>query len=70
MKTMKMGILGSGGIAHTMANTVKRNERCRTLCGGIPNFGKCREFAAGFEFQKAYGSYEELAMTRKLIWSM
>ena len=24
MEKMKMGILGSGGIAHTMANTVKQ----------------------------------------------
>ena len=61
METMKMGILGSGGIAHTMANTVKEMKDVELYAVGSRTLENAEKFAAEFGISKAYGSYEELA---------
>lgn len=42
------------------SNTWK-DERSATLCRSIPQSGKAQAFANEWGFEKAYGSYEELA---------
>lgn len=61
MEKMKMGILGSGGIAHTMANTVKQMADVELYAVGARTLEKAQSFAEEFGMPKAYGSYEELA---------
>ena len=61
METMKMGILGSGGIAHTMANTVKEMKDVELYAVGSRTLKNAEKFAEEFGIPKAYGSYEELA---------
>ena len=56
-----MGILGSGGIAHTMANTVKEMKDVELYAVGSRTLENAEKFAAEFGISKAYGSYEELA---------
>lgn len=63
---MKMGILGSGGIAHTMANTVKQMADVELYAVGARTLEKAQSFAEEFGMPKAYGSYEELAADPEL----
>ena len=64
MEKMKMGILGSGGIAHTMANTVKQMADVELYAVGARTLEKAQSFAEEFGMPKAYGSYEELAVQK------
>lgn len=57
---MKMAILGAGGIASTMANTIRHLEEVECYAIGSRNIDKAKAFAAEYGFEKAYGSYEEL----------
>ena len=66
MEKMKMGILGSGGIAHTMANTVKQMADVELYAVGARTLEKAQSFAEEFGMPKAYGSYEELAADPEL----
>ena len=45
MEKMKMGILGSGGIAHTMANTVKQMADVELYAVGARTLEKAQSFA-------------------------
>ena len=60
MKKLKMAILGAGGIASTMAETISRMEQVECYAVGSRSMEKAQAFAQKFGFQKAYGSYEEL----------
>ena len=66
MEKMKMGILGSGGIAHTMANTVKQMADVELYAVGARTLEKAQSFAEEFGMPKAYGYYEELAADPEL----
>ncbi len=55
MEKMKMGILGSGGIAHTMANTVKQMADVELYAVGARTLEKAQSFAEEFGMPKAYG---------------
>ena len=57
---MKIGIMGAGGIAGVMANTVKAMDTAECYAVASRNLEKARQFAEDFSCQKAYGSYEEL----------
>ena len=65
MKTLKLGILGSGYIATKMAEAVKglesREMGVEAYAVASRNLAKAEEFAKANGFKKAYGSYEELA---------
>lgn len=57
---MKIGILGAGGIAATLAETM--NKMPEVECYGVASrdLVKSQEFIKKHGFQKAFGSYEEM----------
>ncbi|MDO4260448.1 MAG: Gfo/Idh/MocA family oxidoreductase [Eubacteriales bacterium] len=57
---MKIGIIGAGGIAGTMAATVSRMDDVTRCAVASRDLTKARAFAEAYGFEKAYGSYEEL----------
>ena len=65
MKTLKFAILGCGHIATKMAAAVKtlENQGMGVECYAVAsrNLEKATAFAKEYGFEKAYGSYEELA---------
>lgn len=58
---MKFAILAPGKIAHAMAKTVSRLEEVECYAVASRSYERAKEFAEQWNFQKAYGSYEELA---------
>lgn len=61
MRIYKIGIMGAGRIAQTMAKTLDGMEY--TCCYAVASrtLEKAEAFAGEYGFEKAYGSYEELA---------
>ena len=57
---MKMGILGAGRIAVTMAQTIAQMPDVTAWSVGSRSLEKAQAFAKEHGFEKAYGSYEEL----------
>lgn len=57
---MNIGILGAGGIAHTVAGTLVQTDRIRVYAVGARSQERAQAFAAEFGCEKAYGSYEAL----------
>ena len=57
---MKMAILGAGGIAAIMAETIRPLEDVESYAIGSRDIGKAQAFADKYGFRKAYGSYEEM----------
>ena len=60
MKPLKMGIIGSGYIAATMAATVEKMPQAEIYAVASRSKERAEGFASRFSIQKAYGSYEEL----------
>lgn len=58
---MKVGILGVGKIAAVMADTLRRMPQVTCWAVGSRTYEKADGFAKEYGFQRAYGSYEELA---------
>ena len=58
---MNVGILGAGGIAHTMAYTISKMEGVDVTAVGSRTLERAQAFADEFGIPKAYGSYEQLA---------
>ena len=57
---MKIGILGAGHIAGTMAYTMQHLNEAECYAVASRSIEKAEEFASKFEFEKAYGSYEQM----------
>lgn len=57
---MKVGILGAGAIAGTMAETLSGMEGVEKYAIASRSLDKAKIFKEKFGFQKAYGSYEDL----------
>ena len=55
---MKMGILGAGGIAGTMAATIAQMDTVESWAVAARDLSRAQAFAEKYGFQKAYGSYE------------
>lgn len=55
-----MAILGAGGIAAIMAETIRPLEDVESYAIGSRDLGKAQAFAEKYGFRKAYGSYEEM----------
>ena len=57
---MKIGILGAGSIAGTLASTMRQMEdvECYAVASGSQE--KAERFAKEYGFKKAYGSYEKM----------
>lgn len=58
---MNVGILGAGGIAHKMAETICRMEETRLYAVASRSLEKAEDFARQYQIPKPYGSYEEMA---------
>ncbi len=58
---MKVGILGAGSIAGTMAETVNKMRGVELYAVGSRTVEKAKTFAERFNIPKYYGSYEQLA---------
>ncbi len=58
---MRVGIMGVGNIARTMADTLSQMEDAQLYAAASRNKEKAENFAACYGAEKAYGSYEELA---------
>lgn len=63
---IKMGIIGAGVIARTMAATMRAmvNVECRAIASR--DMERARAYADEFGFAKAYGSYEEMLQDPEL----
>lgn len=57
---MKIGILGAGHIAGTLAYTMQHLNEAECYAVASRSIEKAEEFASKFGFEKAYGSYEEM----------
>lgn len=57
----KIGIIGAGHIAEKMAYTVQCMENASCYAVASRSLSKAEAFAVKYGFEKAYGSYEELA---------
>ena len=63
---MKVGIMGAGRIAETMAKTLKESRGVTCYAIGSRSKEKAERFAAANGVKKAYGSYEELVSDPKV----
>ncbi len=57
---VKMGILGAGNIASTMASTIRELDSVECYGVGARDLDRAEVFARKYGFTKAFGSYEEL----------
>ena len=57
---LKMAILGAGGIAVKMAQTIAGMKDVEAYAVAARNVERAQEFADKYGFTKAYGSYEEM----------
>ncbi|MBR2520806.1 MAG: Gfo/Idh/MocA family oxidoreductase [Oscillospiraceae bacterium] len=57
---MKIGIIGTGSIARTVAPTLAAMERADTFAVASRTKEKAEDFCREFGFRQAYGSYEEM----------
>lgn len=58
---MKFAILAPGGIAHSMAKAVSEIDKIEQYAVASRDLKRAEKFAEQWGFEKAYGSYEELA---------
>ncbi len=63
---VKVAIMGAGGIAATMAKTVKKAKGVTLYAVGSRSLEKAEQFAKDHNIKKFYGSYEELVMDPKV----
>ena len=61
MEDLKIGILGTGAIAATLADTMNRMSGVKLYGAASRSLEKAKAFAERFGIDHAYGSYEELA---------
>ena len=60
MKKWNMAIIGAGVIANAMAEAINGLEQVNAYAVASRSMERAEQFAAKWNFQKAYGSYEEL----------
>lgn len=63
---MKMAILGAGGIAGTMASTIREMPEVESYAVAARDYDRAESFAKKYGFEKAYGSYEEMLEDEKV----
>ena len=63
---MKVGILGAGGIAVKMAETISYLKDVENYAIASRSLEKAKQFAASNHIAKAYGYYEELVEDEKV----
>lgn len=57
---MRMGIIGAGGIAGVMADTIRRMEDVECTAIAARDLERAERFASEYGFRRAYGSCDEL----------
>ena len=57
---MKIGILGAGSIAKSMARTLNRMDEVICYAIASRDINKAEQFRNDYDFEKAYGTYEEM----------
>lgn len=62
MKTIRWGIIGAGRISSTFATALTSMENTKLVAIASRDLTRAKNFAERFHLDKAYGSYEELAM--------
>ena len=60
MKTLKVGIIGAGWIAHKMAQALAPLQEAKVYAIASRSLDKAQAFADEYGIEKAYGSYEAL----------
>ena len=63
---MRVGILGAGGIAAVMAETISGIDGVGSYAVASRDKAKADEFAKKWGFERAYGSYEEMLSDEKV----
>jgi predicted dehydrogenase len=63
---MKIGIIGTGSIANTLAETIVQMPEVELYAVASRDFNKAEKFAKEYGIQRAYGSYEELVEDDKV----
>ena len=58
---MKVGVLGTGGIVRTVTPTLQKMEHVECYAIASRNMERAKNAAKEYGYEKAYGSYEELA---------
>lgn len=66
MGKLKMAVMGAGNIAACMAKTIAQMDNVERYAVGSRSLEKAEGFAKEHGFQKAYGSYEELAADEEI----
>jgi predicted dehydrogenase len=66
MSKIKMAILGAGNIARSMAETICKMDNVDAYAVAARDIERAEKFAREFEFEKAYGSYEEMLKDKKV----
>lgn len=66
MKKLKVGILGAGNIAETMAKTLKAMRLAQAYAVAAREQARAQSFADKFGIKKAYGSYEAMLADEKV----
>jgi predicted dehydrogenase len=61
MKNYRWGIIGTGRIARSFAEALKGSPNAELYAVASRSTDKAAAFAAEFDFEKSYGSYDELA---------
>ena len=64
---MRMAILGAGGIAVKMSNTIAGMDNVEAYAVASRDLEKAKAFAKEHGFTKAYGSYEEMLADEKPV---
>ena len=59
---MKVGVLGTGGIVRTVTPTLQKMEHVECYAIASRNMERAKNAAKEYGYEKAYGSYEELAL--------
>ena len=57
---MKIGILGTGNIAKSMARTLNRMDEVTCYAIASRTMERAEQFKSDYDFEKAYGTYEEM----------
>lgn len=63
---LNAAIIGTGGIACTMAKTLGKMKNVKCYAVASRTLNKAEDFAKEYGFKKAYGSYEELVQDEKV----
>lgn len=66
MFELKVGILGAGAIAGTMAKTLQKMKKAEAYAVASRDLEKAIKFASANGVEKAYGSYEEMLEDKKV----